>query len=100
MRFIILFLSYFFMACEFVGMCPSDTCTNDLGCSDGHICVEYQCVIPCESIAECPAGDGDTVRCMNPQGALPDGMKICADSDGVPGQRCELPATSAGTSGE
>jgi hypothetical protein len=73
-------------ACDFVGMCPSDPCTNDAACPEGHVCGYEQCLIPCESIAECPRDGG--VRCYDPQNLL--GFKVCADDDGVPGQMCDV----------
>ena len=66
-------------ACD---LCPSDPCSEDNPCAWPHACAHGQCVLPCETIADCPAGSG---RCMDP---MEDAFLMCVDPDGVPGQMC------------
>lgn len=81
-------VSLFLSACDFAGLCPSDPCADGTPCPGAHVCAHGQCVLPCDSESECPAGRGGSKpRCLDPQGEL--GFSVCADNDGVPGQLCE-----------
>lgn len=69
--------------CDFLGLCPSDPCSNTSVCPDEHTCVQGQCVLLCDDDAECPV----EARCHAPPMAF--GLTMCVDDDGVPGQLCE-----------